>query len=86
MKTSLSSKFLSQNSNEISHLAINAVKKIVDMATADNVDLNDIKIVKKLGGIVDDIKLIDGLVFPDSKISFSGNSSQKVLNPKIAII
>ena len=55
VKTSLSSKFLSQNSTEIAPLAIKAIKKIADISTASNVDLNDIKIVKKVGGTVDDI-------------------------------
>lgn len=40
-----------------------AVLKLVDIEKDNNVDLRDIKIVKKLGGTIDDTELIDGLVF-----------------------
>jgi T-complex protein 1 subunit delta len=42
---------------------VEAVLKLVDIEKDNNVDLRDIKIVKKLGGTIDDTELIDGLVF-----------------------
>ncbi|WAR19024.1 TCPD-like protein [Mya arenaria] len=61
--TSLNSKVVSQYSGILSPIAVDAVLRVVDPAVQDNVDLNDIKINKKLGGTVEDIELIDGLVF-----------------------
>lgn len=55
VKTSLSSKIVSQNSTELAPIALEAIKNIVDINTADNVDLKDIKILTKLGGTIDDI-------------------------------
>lgn len=39
-------------------MAVDAVLKIIDPETATNVDLKDIKIVKKLGGTIDDTQLV----------------------------
>lgn len=39
-------------------MAVDSVLKIIDPLTAINVDLKDIKIVKKLGGTIDDTDLI----------------------------
>jgi T-complex protein 1 subunit delta len=86
VKTSLSSKIVSQNSNELAPLAIKAIKQIVNIKTATNVDLNDIKIVKKTGGTMDDIQLIDGLAFPDNRPSQSAGGPTKIVNPKIAVL
>ena len=53
--TSLNSKVVSQNSNsELSPIAVDAVIKILaNPATDTNVNLKDIKIIKKLGGTVE---------------------------------
>lgn len=40
---------VSQYSNELAPLSVDAVLKVIDPATATNVDLRDIKIIKKLG-------------------------------------
>jgi len=45
---------VSANSELLSPMAVDAVLKIIDPLTATNVDLKDIKIVKKLGGTLDD--------------------------------
>lgn len=42
-------KVVSQYSSLLSPLAVDAVMKVIDPATATNVDLRDIKIVKRLG-------------------------------------
>lgn len=58
MNTSLSSKVVSANSELLSPMAVDAVLKIIDPETTTNVDLKDIKIVKKLGGTIDDTQLV----------------------------
>ena len=40
---------VSQYSNILSPLCVDAVMKVIDPATASNVDLRDIKVIKKLG-------------------------------------
>jgi T-complex protein 1 subunit delta len=39
-------------------MAVDAVLKVIDPLTAINVDLRDIRIVKKLGGTIDDTTLV----------------------------
>merc|ERR1711879_1090924 len=65
-------------------MGVDAVLKVIDPATAKNVDLNDIKIVKKLGGTIDDTELIEGLVF-NSRASMAGGPA-KVEKAKIGFI
>merc|ERR1712227_791683 len=60
--TSLNSKVVSQHSSELSPIAVDAVLKVIDPAKTDTVNLKDIKVIKKLGGTVDDTELIEGLV------------------------
>ena len=44
-------------------MAVDAVLRIVDPQKPNNVDLRDIKIVKKLGGTIDDTELVEGIIF-----------------------
>jgi T-complex protein 1 subunit delta len=47
----------------LSPIAVDAVLKIIDPAVDTNADLRDIKVVKKMGGTIEDTELIEGLVF-----------------------
>ena len=86
VKTALSSKVVSHNSASLAPIAVDAVMKICDPETDTNVDLNDIKIVKKLGGTIDDIELCEGIVFANNKISHSAGGPTRIENPKIALL
>lgn len=71
--TCLSSKVVSANSDVLAPMAVDAVLRIIDKDTAENVDLKNIKVSMKLGGTVDDSELIDGLCFTNNKVShFAG--------------
>lgn len=70
--TSLNSKVVSQHSSILAPLAVNAVLKITDPKKDVNVDLKDIKIIKKLGGTVEDTELIEGLVFTQRLANING--------------
>ena len=61
--TCLSSKVIAQNSDALAPLAVDAVLGVVDAAAAATVDLDRVKIVKQVGGTVDDTELVDGIVF-----------------------
>uniref|UniRef100_A0A4D5R9J4 T-complex protein 1 subunit delta n=1 Tax=Scolopendra viridis TaxID=118503 RepID=A0A4D5R9J4_SCOVI len=82
--TSLNSKVVSQNSNQLAPIAVDAVLKVIDPAKDVNVDLHDIKIIRKLGGTIDDTELIEGLVF-DQKTSGTGGPT-KVEKAKVGLI
>merc|ERR1719427_1296056 len=80
--TSLNSKVVSQHSSELSPIAVDAVLKVINPAKDHSVNLGDIKIIKKLGGTVDDTELIEGLVFQEK----SAGSVKKVEKAKIGLI
>jgi len=82
--TSLNSKVVSQNSTELSPIAVDAVLKIVDPDMENNVNLKDIKVVKKLGGTVDDTELIEGLVLEQRASNVNG--PKRIEKAKIGFI
>jgi len=48
--------------------------------------LKDVKIVKKLGGTIEDTELVDGLVFTNNKPAHSAGGPSRIKDPKIAMI
>ena len=87
VRTCLSSKVVSQNSDLLAPIAVDSVLGILgpDPASAVNVDLRDIRMVEQLGGTVDDTELVPGLVFDKGSTKTAGGPSQ-VANAKIALI
>eukprot|EP00823_Brevimastigomonas_motovehiculus_P004436 TRINITY_DN293_c0_g1_i1.p1 TRINITY_DN293_c0_g1~~TRINITY_DN293_c0_g1_i1.p1 ORF type:complete len:551 (+),score=135.90 TRINITY_DN293_c0_g1_i1:46-1698(+) len=83
--TSLNSKVVSSTADKLAPIAIDAVLKIMESKTSTTVDLNDIKVVKKLGGTIEDTELIDGLVFTQSASHAAGGPT-KISNAKIGLI
>ena len=82
--TSLSSKVVSNNSQVLAPIAVDAVLRISD-SEKHQVDLRDIHIVKQLGGTIDDSELVDGLVFTKpSDTSMLGVNCVK--NAKIGLV
>ncbi|EPY51072.1 chaperonin-containing T-complex delta subunit Cct4 [Schizosaccharomyces cryophilus OY26] len=74
--TSLNSKIVSQYSSLLAPIAVDAVLKVIDPRVATNVDLKDIRIVKKLGGIIDDTELIPGLALTQTAVKTAGGPSR----------
>jgi T-complex protein 1 subunit delta len=83
--TSLASKVVSASSEDLAPLAVDSVLSIIDPKTANNVDLNDIKVVKALGGTIDETELVNGLVFTN-KVSHVSGAPTRVTNAKIGLI
>lgn len=83
--TCLSSKILATESHRLAPIAVDSVMRVLE-PNANNVDLNDIKIVKKLGGTIDELEVVNGLVFPDNRPAHSAGGPTKVVNPKIALL
>lgn len=83
--TSLNSKVVSQYSDILAPIAVEAVLRVCDAETADNVDLRDIKVVTKVGETVEETELIEGLVF-SSGVRHSANGPTFIENAKIGLI
>lgn len=80
--TSLNSKVVSQYSNILSPLCVDAVMKVINPADDLNVDLRDIRLVQKLGGTIEDTELIEGLVLNQR----AAGNTKKVEKAKIGLI
>lgn len=83
-RTSLNSKVVSQNSDALAPLAVKAVLDVVDPLSPTSVTLDDIRIVKKLGGTVEDTELVDGLILTQRVAS--GCTVKRVEKAKIGLI
>jgi T-complex protein 1 subunit delta len=77
---------VSQHSDLLAPMAVDAVLKIIDKEHDYNADLRDIQVSKKLGGTVDDSELIDGLVFVDKKASHFAGGPTRITNAKVGLI
>jgi len=85
-KTSLASKVVAQNADLLAPIAVDAVLKIIDKDKPSIIDLKDIRIVKKLGGTLDETETFEGLLLGNNKASHLANGPTKVANAKIALI
>lgn len=85
VNTCLSSKVVHHNADVLAPIAVDAVLNIIDPTTATNVDLSDIKIVKQVGGTMDDTELVNGLVLQNGVKHVAGGPT-KVENAKVALI
>jgi len=84
-KTSMQSKLVSEDSDFLSKLVVDAVLKItVKKENIHSVDLDNIKAEKKSGGSIQDAQLITGIVL-DKEIVHSGMPS-KIQGAKIALL
>lgn len=63
-KTSISSKIISGNKDFISELLVNAV---LDIYKGEKIDLDDILIVKRVGGVFKETELISGIILEKEK-------------------
>lgn len=82
--TALNSKVVSQHASLLAPMAVDAVLRVVDPARDTNVDLHDIKVIRMLGGTVEDTELVDGLVFTQ-KVAGQGGP-HRVEKAKIGLI
>lgn len=82
--TSLNSKVVSQQSSILAPLAVDAVLKVTDPGNESQIDLNNIKVIKSLGGTTEDTELIEGLVFTQRSAGQSG--PKRIEKAKIGLI
>jgi T-complex protein 1 subunit delta len=85
LNTCLASKVVHNNADVLAPIAVDAVLGVIDPQTATNVDLQDVRIVKQVGGTMDDTELVRGLVLERGAKHTAGGPS-KIENAKIALI
>jgi T-complex protein 1 subunit delta len=86
VNTCLSSKVISSNKETLSPIAVDAILRVIDPLTATNVDLDhDIKIVKQIGGTIDDSELVEGLCFSKG-VSHTAGGPTRIADAKIGLI
>jgi T-complex protein 1 subunit delta len=85
VRTCLSSKVVAQNSDILAPIAVDSVLGVIDIDTATNVDLRHIRMVRQIGGTVDDTELVKGLVLSKGSSKSAGGPSQ-IENAKVALI
>ena len=85
-KTSMESKLISEDSEELAGVVVDAVLSVATKAKdgGTTVDLDNIKVEKKAGGSIHDTQIVRGIVL-DKEIVHSGMPS-KAENAKIALV
>merc|ERR1719483_1757051 len=83
--TSLNSKVVSQYSDILAPIAVEAVMRVIDPETAVNVDLRDVKVLTKIGKTVEATELIEGLIF-DKGVRHNADGPTYIENAKIGLI
>lgn len=73
--TSLLSKIVSQHSAILAPLAVDSVLKVMNDAHT-NADLNDVRLIKKVGGTIDDTALVDGVVLTQTVLKNAGGPTR----------
>ncbi|KAL8450102.1 hypothetical protein Emed_002684 [Eimeria media] len=86
--TSLQSKVVSQNAALLAPIACDAVLEVLrrDASGSPQVRLQDIRVVKKLGGTVEDCELVKGVVLTQQKVAKRANGPTRIQNAKIGLI
>jgi T-complex protein 1 subunit delta len=75
---------VSQYSSTLAPIAVAAVTRLVT-PTSDNVDLRDIRVVKKVGGTIEDTELVEGVVLNQNVIVAAGGPT-RMEKAKIGLI
>ena len=84
-KTSMQTKLVSKESNELSELVVNAALQVSESTESGyNVDIDDVKVEKKAGGSLRDTKLIKGIVLDKEVVH--GGMPKRIEKAKIALV
>jgi archaeal chaperonin len=84
-KTSMQTKLVSKESDQLAELVVNASLQIAEkLAHGYHMDLDDVKVEKKAGGSLRDTKLIKGIVLDKEVVH--GGMPKRIEKAKIALI
>ncbi|CAE6408683.1 unnamed protein product [Rhizoctonia solani] len=78
------SQIVSQYSSTLAPIAVSAVTRLITPTSA-NVDLRDIRVVKKVGGTIEDTELVEGVVLNQNVVTTAGGPT-RIEKAKIALI
>lgn len=81
-QTSLSLKIVAQHLGLLAPLAVDLVLRV---AHGNRVDLNDVRLVKKLGGTIEDTALVEGVVLHQTAVKSAGGPTL-VAKARIALV
>ncbi|CAE6436717.1 unnamed protein product [Rhizoctonia solani] len=82
--TDISTPIVSQYSSTLAPIAVSAVTRLITPTSA-NVDLRDIRIVKKVGGTIEDTELVEGVVLNQNVVTTAGGPT-RIEKAKIGLI
>ena len=83
--TAITGKGAEASKDVFANLAVNAVLAVVDTENGKKtVDVDDIKVEKKVGGSVEESQLIEGMVIDKERVH--SNMPKKVINAKILLL
>ncbi|PJF19941.1 T-complex protein 1 subunit delta [Paramicrosporidium saccamoebae] len=74
--TALNSKVVSQYGTLIAGIAVDAVLRVVDPQHRAAVDVRDVRVVKKVGGTIEDTELVEGLLLTQSVAHAAGGPTR----------
>jgi len=84
-KTSMQTKLVSKEANELADIVVNAALQVSDkLENRYKVDIDDVKVEKKAGGSLRDTKLIKGIVLDKEVVH--GGMPRRIEKGKIALI
>lgn len=83
--TSLSSKVVAAYGQLIAGIAVDAVSRVMDPSKPESVDLRDIRVVKKVGGTIEDCELVNGLLLTQG-VAMSAGGPSRCDKAKIGVI
>ncbi len=85
-RTSMASKLVSNDSEELATLLVNAILQVAEKTSEGNftVDIDNVKVEKKAGGSVKDTSFIKGIIL-DKEVVHSG-MPRRIENAKIALV
>lgn len=84
-KTALGSKSASMSKDLLARISVNAVKKIVENIDGKIIaDLNNVQVIKKQGGSIDDTQIIEGVIVDKEKAH--PDMPQVIKKAKIALL
>lgn len=79
-----SPQIVSQYSSILAPIAVDGVKRLASNSST-NVDLRDIRIVKKVGGTIDDTELVDGVAL-NQNVNTAAGGPTRIEKAKIGLI
>jgi len=83
--TALESKVISSHCHILAPIAVKSILSILDKKKSFNVDLKRIKIIKKIGGTIDQTELINGIAI-DYPVIKSYGGPNKMINARVALV